>query len=115
MRTFIGAWTVFLLMKLSCAGKSVDILTSSGLNTLEEEEILRVLSRNETTSSNNFTLIELIGNLRNHTIETSKDRWPPVKFEVQETNLFYGEFGHKMIYSMVKILFGLLIKRGLPL
>ncbi|XP_076165792.1 nose resistant to fluoxetine protein 6 [Ptiloglossa arizonensis] len=96
MRTFIGAWTVFLLMKLSCAGKSVDILTSSGLNTLEEEEILRVLSRNETTSSNNFTLIELIGNLRNHTIETSKDRWPPVKFEVQETNLFYDDFAEEI-------------------
>ena len=92
MGTFVKAWTIVLLVKLSYAGKSVDVITSSGLNTLEEEEILRVLSRNESTSVNNFTLIELIDNRRNHTIET-EDTWHEEKLSVPHTsNFFYGEF-----------------------
>ncbi|XP_043250987.1 nose resistant to fluoxetine protein 6-like [Colletes gigas] len=87
------AWMVLLLTRLSCAGKSVDVLTSSGLNALEEDEILRVLSGNETSASNNFTLIELIGdNLRNYTIEASKDAWRPVDVQARETNPFYDDF-----------------------
>lgn len=76
MGTLIRAWILLLLAKFSYAGKTVDVdvLSPGGLGTLEEEQILRVLSRNKTSSSNNFTLIELIGNLRNHTIEGAKDR-----------------------------------------
>ncbi|KAK1137719.1 hypothetical protein K0M31_002213 [Melipona bicolor] len=92
MGIFVKAWTIILLVKLSYAGKSVDVITSSGLNTLEEEEILRVLSRNESTSMNNFTLIELINNRRNRTIEMEKDTWHEKKLSVPHTNFFYGEF-----------------------
>ncbi|XP_076750177.1 nose resistant to fluoxetine protein 6 isoform X2 [Xylocopa sonorina] len=79
-------------MKFSYAGKSVDVLTSNSLNTLEEDEILRVLSRNKTTSTNNFTLIELIGSLRNDTFEASKGGWRMEKLNVRQTNPFYDEF-----------------------
>ncbi|XP_053985527.1 nose resistant to fluoxetine protein 6-like [Hylaeus anthracinus] len=97
MRTFVAAWTVFSLMKLSCAGKSVDVLASSGLNALKDEEIIRVLSRNETAMVNNFTLIELIDNLRNHTIETGKDTWQtPVMLEASESNPFYDDFSEEI-------------------
>ncbi|XP_076666635.1 nose resistant to fluoxetine protein 6 isoform X1 [Andrena cerasifolii] len=92
MAMFLTAWTLLLLMKLSCAGKSVDVdvLASGGLNTLQEEQILRVLSRNKTNSSNNFTLTGLIGNLRNHTVEAGKLAWK--RENVQDTNPFYDVF-----------------------
>lgn len=77
-------------MKLSYAGKSVDVLTSSSLNTLEEEEILRVLSRNESTSANNFTLVEVIDNWRNRTTETEAT-WRAKELDVR-ANPFYSEF-----------------------
>ena len=94
MATFLRAWTLLLLMKLCCAGKSVDVdvLASGGLNTLQEEQILRVLSRNKTNSSNSFTLIGLIGNLGNHTVEAGKVAWKQEKFDVQNTNPFYDDF-----------------------
>ncbi|XP_076290207.1 nose resistant to fluoxetine protein 6 isoform X2 [Lasioglossum baleicum] len=85
-------WTVCLLIKLSHAGKPVNVLTSSGLNILEEEEILRVLSRNQTTLSSNYSLIQLIDGLGNHTIETGEDAWKPLKFEVRDTNPLYDDF-----------------------
>lgn len=90
MRTFARAWTILLVMKLSYAGKSVDVLTSSSLNALEDEEILRVLSRNESTSANNFTLVELIDNWRNHTTHTEAT-WRAKELDVR-TNPFYSEF-----------------------
>lgn len=85
-------WAILLLIRLSHAGQSVDLLTSNGLNTLEEEEILRVLSRNQTTLPTNYSLIQLIGSLRNHTAEAGEDVWKPLHLEVQDTNPFYGEF-----------------------
>ncbi|CAK9807752.1 Nose resistant to fluoxetine protein 6 [Anthophora plagiata] len=96
MGTFVRAWTIFLLIKLSYAGKSVDVLTSNSLNSLEEEEILQVLSRNKTISTNNFTLVELISHVTNHTIETATDTWRDEKFEVQHTNPFYDEFSKEI-------------------
>lgn len=93
MAMFLAAWTLLLLTKLCCAGKSVDVdvLASGALNSLQEEQILRVLSRNKTNSSNNFTLIGLVGNLRNHTVEAGKVAWKREKLDVQDTNPFYGE------------------------
>ncbi|XP_017891312.1 nose resistant to fluoxetine protein 6 isoform X1 [Ceratina calcarata] len=91
MGGFIRAWTIFLLIKLSYSGKSVDILTSSTLNTLEEEEILRVLSRNTTTSSNNFTLTDLIEHLKNETFEASNNSAKKL-----EINPFYDEFSEEI-------------------
>ncbi|XP_033205713.2 nose resistant to fluoxetine protein 6-like [Bombus vosnesenskii] len=90
MRTFARAWTILLVMKLSYAGKPVDVLTSSSLNALEDEEILRVLSRNESTSANNFTLVELIDNWRNHTTQTEAT-WRAKELDVR-TNPFYNDF-----------------------
>lgn len=92
MGIFVRIWTIVFLVKLSYAGKSVDVLTSNNLNTLEEEEILLVLSRNKSISANNFTLIELIENQRNHTIETSKDTLRTKKLDDPYTNSFYSEF-----------------------
>ncbi|XP_078033532.1 nose resistant to fluoxetine protein 6 [Augochlora pura] len=92
MGSGLKLWTIVLLIELSRAGKPVDVLTSSGLNTLEEEEILRVLSRNQTTLSSNYSLIQLIDGLRNHTVVTSEDTWKPPKFKVRYTNPFYDEF-----------------------
>lgn len=92
MGIFVRIWTIVFLVKLSYAGKSVDVLTSNNLNTLEEEEILLVLSRNKSISANNFTLIELIENQRNHTIETSKDTLRTEKLDDPYTNSFYSEF-----------------------
>lgn len=77
-------------MKLSYAGKPVDVLTSSSLNALEDEEILRVLSRNESTSANNFTLVGLIDNWRNNTTQTEAT-WRTKELDVR-TNPFYSEF-----------------------
>lgn len=50
-------------------GKTVDILTSAGLpSSLEDEEILRILGQNKSQAfSENFTFVELVGSLRNHT------------------------------------------------
>ncbi|XP_015434936.1 PREDICTED: nose resistant to fluoxetine protein 6-like [Dufourea novaeangliae] len=96
MGTYLRLWTIYLLIKLSCAGKSVDILTSDRLNTLEEEDIIRVFSRNKTTSSSNYTIIQLIGDLRNHTIETSEQTWKPRMFNAHNTNLLYGDFSEKI-------------------
>lgn len=81
----------------------VDVLSPGGLGTLEEEQILRVLSRNKTSSSNNFTLIELIGNLRNHTIEGAKDPWKQEKLETTHSNPFYGE-SFLLLRTLAKIL-----------
>ncbi|OAD54557.1 Nose resistant to fluoxetine protein 6 [Eufriesea mexicana] len=96
MRTFVRAWTIFLLVKLSYAGKTVDVLTSNSLNTLEEEEILRVLSRNKTTSVNNFTLIELIEDGRNHTNGRNKDTWRAQKLGLSHVNPFYNDFSEEI-------------------
>ncbi|XP_043525105.1 nose resistant to fluoxetine protein 6-like [Frieseomelitta varia] len=95
MGIFVKAWTIILLVKLSYAGKSVDVITSSSLNTLEEEEILRVLSQNESTSVNNFTLIELIDNRRNRTIET-EDTWHEEKLSVPHTNFYYDDYSEEI-------------------
>ncbi|XP_043792229.1 nose resistant to fluoxetine protein 6-like [Apis laboriosa] len=96
MGIFVRIWTIVFLVKLSYAGKSVDVLTSNNLNTLEEEEILLVLSRNKTISANNFTLIELIENQRNHTIETSKDTLRTEKLDDPHTNSFYNDFSEEI-------------------
>lgn len=90
METFVKVSMIFLLTKLSYAGKSVEILTSGGLNPLEDDDILRVLSHNKSSSLNNFTLVELIGHLRNYSIEPRKEMWRSERYE--HTNPFYGEF-----------------------
>ncbi|XP_031833767.2 nose resistant to fluoxetine protein 6 isoform X1 [Nomia melanderi] len=97
-------WTIFLLMRLSHAGQSVDLLASNGLNTLEEEEILRVLSRNQTTLSTNYSLIQLIGSLRNHTVEAGEYAWKPLQLEVQNTNPFYDDFSKQIDHDAKKLL-----------
>lgn len=69
----------------------MDILTTRSLNTFEEEEILRVLSRNKTDSTKNFAFVELINSLGNYTIDADKDIWDIEQLKMTNTNLHYGE------------------------
>ncbi|XP_029053165.1 O-acyltransferase like protein-like [Osmia bicornis bicornis] len=94
METFIKVWMIFVLIKLSYAGKSVEILTSVGLSPLEDDDILRVLSHNKSSPSNNFTLVELIGHLRNYSIESRKEMWRSERYK--HTNPFYGNFAEEI-------------------
>lgn len=62
------AWLVgcifVALLNTGLAAKGVDIITTGGLVPLQEEEILRFFTQNK-TDSNNYTFVELIGNLGN--------------------------------------------------
>ncbi|KAG7202798.1 hypothetical protein KM043_009961 [Ampulex compressa] len=95
-------WLVLCLIELSLAGKSVDLLASAGLSVLEEEQILRVLSRNETGSSENYTFVELISSLRNNTI--LEGEWKFAAPDLQYTNPYYDEFPEKIDYEARSLL-----------
>ncbi|TGZ56969.1 nose resistant to fluoxetine protein 6 [Temnothorax longispinosus] len=98
MGTFVRIWAIFSLIALSHAeSSSVEVLTSSsGLGTFEEEAILRVLSRNKTDTTKNFTFVELISSLGNYTIDTEKDIWSDDRPEVHHTNPHYEDFPERI-------------------
>lgn len=91
MRTFLRVWAILSLIGLSHAGKQVDVLTPRSLGAFEEEEILRVLARNKTDTTKNYTFVELISSLGNYTVDTEKDIWSVGRPEVHHTNPHYGE------------------------
>ena len=92
MGTFVRIWAIFSLIGLSRAESPVEILTSSNsLGTFEEEDILRVFSRNKTDTTKNFTFVELISSLGNYTIDTEKVIWSDDRPEVHHTNPHYGK------------------------
>ncbi|XP_043475076.1 O-acyltransferase like protein-like [Leptopilina heterotoma] len=73
-------------------GKTVDILTSAGLpSSLEDEEILRILGQNKSQAfSENFTFVELVGSLRNHTEIIQDNLW--TTNDIYKTNPYYDDF-----------------------
>lgn len=91
MRTFLRVWAILSLIGLSHAGEPVDVLTPRSLGAFEEEEILRVLARNKTYTTKNYTFVELISSLGNYTVDTERDIWSIGKPEVYHTNPHYGE------------------------
>lgn len=93
MGTIVRIWAILNLIGLSHADKSsVNILTPSGsLGAFEEEDILRVLSRNKTDTTKNFTFVELISSLGNYTIDAEKDIWSDGRLEMYQTNPHYGK------------------------
>ncbi|CAL1674854.1 unnamed protein product [Lasius platythorax] len=94
MGTIVRIWAILNLIGLSHADKSsVNILTPSGsLGAFEEEDILRVLSRNKTDTTKNFTFVELISSLGNYTIDAEKDIWSDGRLEMYQTNPHYENF-----------------------
>lgn len=100
MGTVVRIWTILSLIGLSHAESSVNILTPSGsLSTFEEEDILRVLSRNKTDTTKNFTFVELISSIGNYTID-EKDIWSDGRLEMYHTNPHYGE--SKSLYFHIR-------------
>lgn len=94
MGTLVRTWTILSLIGLSRAGESsVDILTSSssGLAAFEEEDILHVLSRNKTDTTENFTFVELISSLGNYSIDAETEIRSEDSPEAYHTNPHYGE------------------------
>ncbi|XP_024941445.1 nose resistant to fluoxetine protein 6 isoform X2 [Cephus cinctus] len=84
-------WIALCAISFSQASKTVEILTP-GLNTIKEEEILRVLAQNKTESSENFTFVELVSNLQNHTELTKNaadQEWRIDPPEISWTNPYY--------------------------
>ncbi|XP_066603638.1 nose resistant to fluoxetine protein 6 [Prorops nasuta] len=99
---------IAIVLKISLSdagGRSVEVLSSNGLNSLEEEEILRVLARNKSSSatSENFTFVELVANLRNHSVEGERNVWLLDKREAH-SNPFYDEFNGKIDLEASKLL-----------
>ncbi|XP_012055335.1 PREDICTED: uncharacterized protein LOC105618403 [Atta cephalotes] len=105
MGTFVRIWAIFSLIGLSRAESPVEILTSSSsLGTFEEEDILRVLSRNKTDTTKNFTFVELINSLGNYTIDTEKVIWSDDRPEVHHTNPHYEDFPEKIDFEARRLL-----------
>ncbi|XP_011881618.1 PREDICTED: nose resistant to fluoxetine protein 6 [Vollenhovia emeryi] len=97
MGTFVRIWTIFSLLALSRTESPVEVLpSSSGLSTFEEKDILRVLSRNKTDTTENFTFVELISSLGNYTIDTTKDIWRDDRPELHHTNPHYEDFPERI-------------------
>lgn len=95
MGTLVRTWTILSLIGLSRAGESsVDILTSSssGLAAFEEEDILHVLSRNKTDTTENFTFVELISSLGNYSIDAETEIRSEDSPEAYHTNPHYEDF-----------------------
>ncbi|KAG5323880.1 NRF6 protein, partial [Acromyrmex heyeri] len=105
MGTFVRIWAIFSLIGLSRAESPVEILTSSSsLGIFEEEDILRVLSRNKTVTTKNFTFVELISSLGNYTIDTEKVIWSDDRPEVHHTNPHYEDFPEKIDFEARRLL-----------
>ncbi|KAG5314333.1 NRF6 protein, partial [Acromyrmex insinuator] len=105
MGSFVRIWAIFSLIGLSRAESPVEILTSSSsLGTFEEEDILRVLSRNKTDTTKNFTFVELISSLGNYTIDTEKVIWSDDRPEVHHTNPHYEDFPEKIDFEARRLL-----------
>lgn len=94
MGTFGKVCIFYFLMQVVLArGKTVNILTSGRLATIKEEEILRVFSQNKSeASSENYTFVELVSRLTNHTDHFQEEIWRTNTHEGYKTNPYYGEF-----------------------
>lgn len=80
------------LIRFSSAGKPVDVLSTSGFSVFKEDEILRIFSPNKTDPSDNFTIVDFINTLENHTADgTDKVVWKIINSETIATNPYYGE------------------------
>ncbi|XP_043498479.1 nose resistant to fluoxetine protein 6-like [Polistes fuscatus] len=84
---------ISFIVRLSNAVKHVDVISTSAYTVLKEDEILRIFSTNKTDSSNNFTIVDLIGSFENNTnMETNKVPWKIKDTEVISTNHYYDTF-----------------------
>ncbi|XP_012252676.2 nose resistant to fluoxetine protein 6-like isoform X2 [Athalia rosae] len=81
----------FFVILVSATPKTVDIIKSSNLNGLKDEEILEVLSQNKTGISDNFTLAELIDHIGNNTVNEVWRRNDENDTD-SYTNSFYAQF-----------------------
>ncbi|XP_012283860.1 nose resistant to fluoxetine protein 6 [Orussus abietinus] len=100
----VGAllWAVHLAV----AGNSVDILPSGPPRALHDEEILRVLARNESELSENFTLIDFKPNLGNLGNLTDEPLFAPRQDEPRSswTNPYYDAFAEEIDRESRKLL-----------
>ncbi|EFN89881.1 O-acyltransferase like protein [Harpegnathos saltator] len=103
MRTFLRTWAILGLIGLSRASE-VSVLTPGNFGTFEEEEILRMLARNKTDTTKNYTFVELISSLGNYTLDTDKDIWSIGRPEVHHTNPHYEVFSEKIDFEARRLL-----------
>ncbi|XP_035739061.1 nose resistant to fluoxetine protein 6-like isoform X2 [Vespa mandarinia] len=93
------------LIRFSNAGKPVDILSTSGFSVFKEDEILRMFSPNKTDPSDNFTIIDFIGILENHTADgLDKVVWKLINSETIFTNPYYDTFTEEIDLEASRLL-----------
>ncbi|XP_011304464.1 nose resistant to fluoxetine protein 6 isoform X2 [Fopius arisanus] len=73
----ILVWILWCGLPVILGVKTVNILSTSGVKSIEEEDILRVLAQNTSDSSENLTFVDLVESWRNHTGTSSDFLWNP--------------------------------------
>ncbi|KAF7391343.1 hypothetical protein HZH66_009823 [Vespula vulgaris] len=93
------------LIRFSNAGKPVDVLSTSGFSVFKEDEILRIFSPNKTDPSDNFTIVDFISSLENHTADrTDKVVWKIINSETIATNPYYDTFTEEIDLEASRLL-----------
>ncbi|KAF7393950.1 hypothetical protein HZH68_010769 [Vespula germanica] len=93
------------LIRFSNAGKPVDVLSTSGFSVFKEDEILRIFSPNKTDPSDNFTIVDFISTLENHTADrTDKVVWKIINSETIATNPYYDTFTEEIDLEASRLL-----------
>ncbi|XP_063973444.1 O-acyltransferase like protein isoform X1 [Diachasmimorpha longicaudata] len=94
-RTLI--WILCCVCPSVLATKSVNVLATSGLKSLEDEEILRVLTHNKSDVSENFTFVDLVENLKNQSATANDFIWSHESLSSRDkTNFYYDKYKHQV-------------------